>query len=49
MPDAYKIVVKDMEKFDTTVNQLKKLEKIDTVRENSDTMSQTKRFIRTDG
>ncbi|MCR4594690.1 MAG: permease-like cell division protein FtsX [Clostridiales bacterium] len=36
LPDAYKIVVKDMEKFDKTVNQLKKMDKIETVRENSD-------------
>ena len=36
LPDAFKVVVKDMESFETTVGQLKKLDKVDTVRENSD-------------
>ncbi len=36
LPDAYKIVVKDMENFDKTVSQLKKMDKVETVRENSD-------------
>ena len=36
LPDAYKIVVKDMEEFDKTVSQLKKMDKVETVRENSD-------------
>ncbi len=36
LPDAYKVVVKDMESFSSTVEQLKKIEHVDTVRENSD-------------
>ncbi len=36
MPDAYKVVVKDMTQFRATVKGLQKLDFVDTVRENSD-------------
>ena len=36
LPDAYKVVVKDLTKFDATVAQLKALPNIENVRENSD-------------
>ena len=36
LPDAYKVVVKDLTKFDATVAQLKVLPNIENVRENSD-------------
>lgn len=36
MPDAYKVVVEDLNHFDYTVNELRKIDGIETVRENSD-------------
>lgn len=36
LPDAYKVTVKDLEQFTTTVKQIKKLNHIDTVRQNTD-------------
>lgn len=36
LPDAYKVTVKDLEQFTTTVKQVKKLNHIDTVRQNTD-------------
>ena len=36
LPDAYKITVDDLTQFDDTVNQIKKLDHIDMVRENRD-------------
>lgn len=36
LPDAYKITVDDLNQFDSTVNQIKKLSHIDMVRENRD-------------
>ena len=36
LPDAYKVVVADLTQFDTTVNQLKALSNVESVRENSD-------------
>lgn len=36
LPDAYKVVVADLTQFDTTVNQLKALQNVENVRENSD-------------
>ena len=36
LPDAYKVTVKDLEQFTTTVKQIKKLNRIDTVRQNTD-------------
>ncbi len=36
LPNAYKVTVKDLEQFDSTVEEIKKLEFIETVRENSD-------------
>ena len=36
LPDAYKVVVKDLSKFDYTVGQLKSINGIQRVRENSD-------------
>lgn len=36
LPDAYKVIVKDLEKFDATVAQLKSLNNVDVVRENDD-------------
>ncbi len=36
LPDAYKVVVTDLNKFDKTVEDLKSMDFVDTVRENSD-------------
>ena len=36
LPDAYKVTVEDLEQFTTTVKQIKKLNHIDTVRQNTD-------------
>lgn len=36
LPDAYKVVVSDLTQFKATVNSIKKLDFVDTVRENSD-------------
>lgn len=36
LPDAYKVTVKDLEQFTTTVKQIEKLNHIDTVRQNTD-------------
>ncbi len=36
LPDGYKVVVKDLGKFDETVSQLKAIENVQRVRENSD-------------
>lgn len=36
LPDAYKVTVKDLEQFTSTVKQIKKLDHIDTVRQNTD-------------
>lgn len=36
LPDAYKVTVKDLSKFKATVTEIKKLDHIDTVRENTD-------------
>ena len=36
LPDAYKVTVKDLNIFTQTVNEIKQLDNIDTVRENSD-------------
>lgn len=36
LPDAYKVTVKDLEQFTSTVKQIKKLNHIDTVRQNTD-------------
>ncbi len=36
LPDAYRVVIKDLTRFKATVDGIKKLEFIDTVRENSD-------------
>ena len=36
LPDAYKVIVADLSQFDSTVAELKKLDFVDTVRENSD-------------
>ncbi len=36
LPDAYKVTVKDLAKFSTTVKQIKKLDHIYTVRQNTD-------------
>ena len=36
LPDEYKVTVKDLEQFTTTVKQIKKLNHIDTVRQNTD-------------
>ena len=36
LPDAYRVVIKDLTQFKATVDGIKKLEFIDTVRENSD-------------
>lgn len=36
LPDAYKVVVNDLTKFDKTVTELKSMDFVDTVRENSD-------------
>ena len=39
LPDAYKVVVKDLSRFDNTVAQLKAIEGVQRVRENSDIAS----------
>ncbi len=39
LPDAYKVVVADLSMFDSTVNEIKKLETVLKVRENSDLAS----------
>lgn len=39
LPDAYKVVVDDLSMFDSTVNEIKKLETVLKVRENSDLAS----------
>lgn len=40
LPDAYKVVVSDLTQFRTTVDELGKLQFVDTVRENSDIADQ---------
>lgn len=39
LPDAYKVTVKDLSQFENTVSQIKQINKVDTVRENSDLAS----------
>ncbi len=39
LPDAYKVIVDDLSMFDNTVNEIKKLESVLQVRENSDLAS----------
>ena len=39
LPDAYKVTVKDLSQFETTVSQIKQINKVDSVRENSDLAS----------
>ncbi|MEG0546690.1 MAG: permease-like cell division protein FtsX [Oscillospiraceae bacterium] len=39
LPDAYKVTIKDLNKFTETTNQLKSLPKVENVRENSDLAS----------
>jgi cell division transport system permease protein len=36
LPDAYKVTVADLTKFSVTVNEIKKLDNIDTIRQNTD-------------
>lgn len=36
LPDAYKVTVKDLNQFDSTINEIKQLDHIDTIRENKD-------------
>lgn len=36
LPDAYKVTVKDLARFKATVNEIKKLDNVGTVRENTD-------------
>ncbi|MCC8016425.1 MAG: permease-like cell division protein FtsX [Clostridiales bacterium] len=36
LPDAYKVTVADLNYFDDTINEIKKLNNIDTIRENKD-------------
>jgi cell division transport system permease protein len=36
LPDAFKVTVKDLNQFNTTVNSIKELDHIETVRQNSD-------------
>ncbi len=36
LPDAYKITVKDLNQFSNTVKEIKKLDNIDTIRQNTD-------------
>ena len=36
MPDAYKVTVADLTKFDSTVNELKMLDNVESIRENGD-------------
>lgn len=39
LPDAYKVTLADLSQFDATVDQIKAIEHVDTVRENSDLAS----------
>lgn len=39
LPDAYKVTVKDLSQFENTVYQIKQINKVDSVRENSDLAS----------
>lgn len=39
IPDAYKVTVKDLSQFENTVSQIKQINKVDSVRENSDLAS----------
>ena len=39
LPDAYKFTVKDLSQFENTVSQIKQINKVDSVRENSDLAS----------
>lgn len=39
LPDAYKVTVKDLSQFEHTVSQIKQINKVDSVRENSDLAS----------
>ena len=39
LPDAYKVTVKDLSQFVNTVSQIKEINKVDSVRENSDLAS----------
>ena len=39
LPDAYKVKVKDLSQFENTVSQIKQINKVDSVRENSDLAS----------
>ena len=39
LPDAYKVTVKDLSQFETTVSQIKQINKVDSVRKNSDLAS----------
>ena len=39
LPDAYKVTVKDLSQFENTVSQIKRINKVDSVRENSDLAS----------
>ena len=39
LPDAYKVAVKDLSQFENTVSQIKQINKVDSVRENSDLAS----------
>lgn len=36
LPDGFKVTVKDMQQFEGTVNQIKNINKVDTIRENRD-------------
>ncbi len=36
LPDAYKVTVDDLQQFDSTIESIKKLDHIDTIRENKD-------------
>lgn len=39
LPDAYNVTVKDLSQFENTVSQIKQINKVDSVRENSDLAS----------
>lgn len=39
LPDTYKVTVKDLSQFENTVSQIKQIDKVDSVRENSDLAS----------
>lgn len=39
LPNAYKVTVKDLSQFENTVSQIKQINKVDSVRENSDLAS----------